>query len=90
MTEMEFIHLLRMSFPTQFRFLILYTALLQKMPARGKRDGTNCEIFFDAANPISGKSTQLRSPTPIYIYIFLLVEYKNVILNLSSVFMLYT
>ena len=26
------------------------------------------DIFFDAANPISGKGIQLRSPTPIYIY----------------------
>ena len=78
MTEMEFIHLLRRSFPTPFRLLILCTALLQKMRAGGTRDGTNCgknstfngyDIFFDAVNPISGKSTQLRSPTPIYIYL---------------------
>ena len=46
--------------------------------------------YFDATHLISGKGIQLRSPTPIYIYIFLLVEYKSVILNLSSVFLLYT
>ena len=77
MTEMEFIHLLRRSLPMPFRLLILCTALLQKMRSRGTRDGTNCaknstfngyDIFFDAANPISGKSTQLRSSTPIDKY----------------------
>ena len=26
------------------------------------------DIYFDAANPISGKGIQLRSPTLIYIY----------------------
>ena len=46
--------------------------------------------YFNAANPIFGKGIQLQSPTQIYIYVFLLVEYKSVILNLSSVFMLYT
>ena len=88
MTETEFIHLLRRYFPTPFRLLILSTALLQKMRARVTRDGTKCaknstfgyDIYFDEVNPIPGKGIQLRSTTPIYIYTWLLVEYKKVIL----------
>ena len=57
--------------------LILSTALLQKMRARVTRDGTKCaknstfngyDIYFDEVNPIPGKGIQLRSTTPIYIY----------------------
>ena len=77
-TEMKFIHLLRRSFPTPFRLLILCTALLQKMRARGKRDGTNCaknstfngyDIFFDSANRISGKKVPSYGLLPRFIYI---------------------
>ena len=47
------------------------------MRARVTRDGTKCaknstfngyDIYFDEVSPIPGKGIQLRSITPIYIY----------------------
>ena len=47
------------------------------MRARVTRDATKCAqnstfngygIYFDEVNPIPGKGIQLRSTTPIYIY----------------------
>ena len=68
MTEMDFIHLLRRSFPTPFRLLILCTALLQKMRAGGTRDGTNCakNSTFNGYDIFSMQSTPSLEKVPSY------------------------
>ena len=62
MTEIQFIHLLRRSFPTPF-CLSFARRSRKEMHARVIRDGSICAKnstfgYFDGTNPITGKGIQ--------------------------------